>query len=206
MGIPQLLSKFSPRAPRFVTIEGQIIPDGGVIATNDGFRHHVHGWVTEVEPHHFHGGEDTRYNDSGAAAADPWWTSNPDLLETERRHMADAFPAFKENNVHGHPSWRGPINTGRGLFDVRVIHRPGHGLPDVQVIRPHRLIRNEGRRARRSPHLYDSGNLCVARQEDWQGDQHDAVTVVAWTAHWLAAYTQWRMSGAWPTRGFVPTS
>jgi len=52
-----------------------------------------------------------------------------------------------------------------------------------------------------SPHLYVSGNLCVADRSEWDPVGHDVATAVAWGAHWLAAYTEWRMSRHWPVDG-----
>ncbi len=104
----------------------------------------------------------------------------------------------------GDYAWVGEIDTGRGRFLVLVLPQLDHSLPSVKVIRPGRLGRPEGRRWRRSRHLYDSDALCIADREDWKPQIHDTAVAVAWAAHWLACYTEWRMSGRWPTEGYVP--
>lgn len=107
--------------------------------------------------------------------------------------MKERFPGFmlERSEETGRPYWVGQINTGRGQFIVAIYHRRSRKLPPtVCVLRPERLGRHEGRRWRRPPHLYDNDDLCVCELEDWDPDQHDAATVGAWTAHWLAAYTE----------------
>ncbi|CPT75881.1 Uncharacterised protein [Mycobacteroides abscessus] len=78
--------------------------------------------------------------------------------------------------------------------------RRDQGLPRVHVFN-HRLGANAGRKWQPSPHLFTSGSLCVADASDWDPEQHTAATVTAWAAHWLAAYTEWRMSRRWPVEG-----
>jgi hypothetical protein len=95
----------------------------------------------------------------------------------------------------------GDIDTGRGKFKVVVVLRRDQGLPFVRLFGGPRLGVNAGRRWMPSPHLYLNGNLCVADSADWNQDEHTAATVVAWTAHWLAAYTEWRITRRWPVQG-----
>ena len=196
MGLHRLANLVLSRKPRYVTIEGLLVTEG-IVTTDAGFTHARFGRVTQIEPHDFHDGPEA----TDSAAAGPWWETAPDRLASERVHMADAFPGFQFVDLDGKPSWEGTINSGRGLFEARLTHRADHSIPRIEVIRPHRLERKTGRRMQRAPHLFDSGALCVAREEDWDAERHDLVTAVGWAAHWLAAYSVWRVSGEkWPTR------
>lgn len=196
MTIPALLSKMSRRVPRYVTINGLVI-SGGVTAAAAGHTHPEHGRVTPVVAHRNHGG---RVPDDRVGSR--WWVEEPQRLEAEVAAMASAFPGFAPGHREGRPSWTGTLNTGRGVFEVELVHRADHSLPDVIPVTPTRLRRREGRRHFPSPHLFVSGNLCVARRkEDWRPNIHDMTVVVAWTAHWLAAYTEWRITGRWNCEG-----
>lgn len=197
MTLPALLSTLSPKTSRFVTVGGRIVT-GGVSSDARGRpRHPEHGPVTPVPPHTNHGGALPE-----VAPDPPWWVDHPEVLRAEIAAMARAFRGFKLHEVDGAPAWVGTLNTGRGRFGVTVVHRPDHGLPYVRPDRPGRFQRHEGPRTVKSPHLYVNGDLCVAGQDDWDPDSHDATTVLAWTAHWLATFTEWRITGrGWPCEG-----
>lgn len=197
MTLPTLISKMSGRTPRFVTVAGRILSGTDVVATGNGHHHPDHGRVTPVRRHHNHGGEPPEED-----AAEPWWEQDPALLEAEQIAMAEAFPDFVRTEYAGRPAWRGVLDTGRGRYEVTIVHRPDHGLPHVVPSHPSLFRRKEGRRFSRSPHLYRNGHLCVAGRDDWEPNRDDAVTVVAWAAHWLAAFTEWRITGrGWPSDG-----
>jgi hypothetical protein len=149
-----------------------------------------------VAGHTFHGGDDPQTSEATA-----WWEIDEIAADQERAAMARAFPSFAEIAVDGRWGWLGTIDTGRGSFLVEILNQPDRSLPSVRVIRPGHLGRPAGKRMRRPPHLYDSGRLCVASLNDWQPDQHNAVTVTAWAAHWLAAYTEWLITLRWPEPG-----
>lgn len=195
MGLQRLASLVLSKKPRYVTLDGLLVSEG-VVAMDSGFAHASYGRVTAMEPHTFHDGPEM----PEAESTGPWWEVAPNLLASEVAHMAKAFPGFRLTSEGGRPGWEGTINTGRGRFEVRLTHRPDHSIPRIEVIRPQRLERKAGRRMQRAPHLFDSGALCVATVEDWNPARHDAVTAVAWAAHWLAVYSVWRISGEkWPT-------
>ena len=202
MGLISLMRMISTSKPRFVTIDGQVISEG-IRAINGHAVHPRHGRVTPVPRHADHGGpdpSDVRATVNGGA----WWTRLPERLAEEQRAMAFAFPGFHRIVRGGRPGWAGTINTGYGSFRVEIVHRPHiTALPEARVI-DRRLERKEGGRFRPSEHLFTSGALCYARDEDFHPhDGHDAVTVVAWVAHWLAEYVYWHISGRWPTKGPV---
>ena len=201
MSLIGVLSRLSLAAPRWVTVNGVLVTDG-VTVSNGVASHPQHGLVTPVKPHTFHGGTAP----PRGAELRPWWEQQPDLLEAERTAMAAAFPGFTLTfSKKGRPSWTGEIDTGRGRFEVRVTHARDRGvIPLVKVLSPKRLGRPEGRRFRRPDHLYLSDHLCVAAEADWNPTTDDATTVLAWTAHWLAVYSEWRVrGGAWPVVGHV---
>lgn len=198
MTITALLSAHGVHVPRYVAVDGQIVLDD-VTSTPSGIAHRDLGVVTPIPNHTFHGGEDP--NDAGSGRG-PWWSDDGQL----RRHivaMERSFPNFTyippETDMA--PCWVGEINTGRGRFTIGVILRWDQGLPYVKVLSKQRLGRNIAGKFVPSPHLYRSGNLCVADSTDWLPNQHTAATVTGWAAHWLACFTEWRMTIKWPVAG-----
>lgn len=198
MSMPALLSHFGINTARFVTSAGEIVFDG-VTKTVDGFTHATLGAVTPVAKHTFHGGEDEPHDSPAGPAV--WWNDGVQLA----RHidaMQTAFPDFvyvPPDDDSG-PFWAGVIDTGRGKFDVGIFPRRDQELPRVTVLN-RRLGAQAGRKWQDSPHLYLNGSLCVADRQDWDPAEHTVATVTAWAAHWLAAYTEWRMSRRWPAEG-----
>lgn len=198
MTIAALLHHHGVDVPRYVTVNGQVVLDG-VNSTPSGFVHSVLGPVTPISDHTFHGGEEEADDMPG----DPklWWEDDARIA----RHIAameHSFPQFIYVPPEGElaPCWGGIIDTGRGKFKVLVATRRDEGLPRVTVVGP-KLGMHAGRRWIPSPHLYLNGNLCVADQRDWDPSAHTVATVTAWAAHWLAAYTEWRIIRRWPTEG-----
>ena len=197
MSLPALISKLSGRTPRFVTVSGRVVSGAEVVATSDGHHHPDHGYVTPIRRHTNHGG-----SASPETHVSPWWEAAPDQLELEKVAMGKAFPGFAFDEIGGRPAWRGKVNTGRGTFEITIVHRPDHRTPRVVPTTRSLLRRQEGRHQRWSSHLYLNGDLCVAEDADWNPARDDAVTVVAWAAHWLASFTEWRISGrGWPAEG-----
>jgi len=198
MSLPALLSLHGVHVPRHVTVNGQIV-FGEVTSTDRGLVHPTHGPVTQVPPHTFHADSDPV--DTGIGQP-PWWIEQ----EKINRHvnaMKDAFPSFtylapSSDEV---PCWFGDIDTGRGVFTIAIALRHDEGLPSVRVLSRQRLGRDIGRIYRPSPHLYTSGNLCIADETDWKPEEHTAAVAVVWAAHWLACFTEWRMTLKWPVPG-----
>lgn len=198
MSMPALLSHFGINNARFVTQTGEIVFDG-VTKTASGFTHATLGPVMSVAKHTFHGGEDEPDDDPDDFQV--WWDDEAQI----RRHtdaMELAFPDFVyvPPDDKGGPCWGGIIDTGRGMFEIGIFPRRDQGLPRIVVLN-RRLGAPAGRRWQNSPHLYLNGNPCVADREDWDPFEHTVATAAAWTAHWLAAYTEWRMSRRWPVEG-----
>lgn len=198
MTIAALLRHHGVQTPRYVTVAGQIVFDD-VAVTSTGPVHREYGAVTSVAPHTFHGGDEGE--DEVAASASEWWDDEA-LVARHMDEMKTSFPNFEYLPAEEDrcPAWIGQIDTGRGKFKVLIMTRRDQGLPRVAVI-DHRLGANAGRKWQPSPHLFTNGNLCVADQDDWDPAQHTAATVTGWAAHWLAAYTEWRLSRRWPVKG-----
>lgn len=198
MSIAALLHHHGVDVPRYVTVNGQIVFDD-VQASPSGYTHSSLGVVTPVRNHTFHGGEEA--SDDAAREDAPWWSDDARL----QRHisaMEHSFPGFiyvAASDGVG-PCWGGELDTGRGKFKVLIVTRQDEGLPRVMVVGP-KLGLPSGRSWTPSPHLYLNGNLCVAGQDEWDPQEHTVATVTAWAAHWLAAYTEWRMTRRWPTEG-----
>lgn len=198
MSIAALLHHHGVDVPRYVTVNGQIVFDD-VRPTASGFTHNTLGTVTPVTNHTFHGGEEEA--DDTPERSQPWWT-NENRLQRHTTAMKQAFPGFVHLPAEGGlgPCWGGELDTGRGKFKVLIVTRRDEGLPRVMVVGP-KLGVHAGRRWVPAPHLYLNGNLCLADQSDWDPAVHTIANVTAWAAHWLAAYTEWRMSRRWPTEG-----
>jgi hypothetical protein len=182
-----------------IDVPRSISPTGRVIFQTGNEESPVYA---PLKPHTFHGGLETP---DGEPTRD-WWTE-PGALDSEMFAMETWFPGFSliPQESSEPPAWFGSIQTGRGTFDVVVQHRRDHGLPLVIPIRPKRFERSDSFRRRiPSPHLYLSGNLCVASAEDWSAREDTAATVVGWAAHWYAMYAEWLFTGHWPTEGYQP--
>ncbi len=197
MSIASLLRHHGVTAPRYVTVDGRIVFDGVKVAGGGVAVHESFGTVTPVQKHTFHGGLDR----DQAPTPSAWWDDSAQVT----RHldsMHRSFPGFEytEANANHGPRWTGQIDTGRGRFTLQVELRADLGLPTLRVIGPKLGAFSSGRWVP-SPHLYVSGNLCVADRSEWDPVGHDVATAVAWGAHWLAAYTEWRMSRHWPVDG-----
>lgn len=197
MSIASLLSHHGVDIPRYVTVDGQIVFSGVSVTSTGSAVHETLGPVTPVANHTFHGGKDR----PEGAGFDLWW-DDPAELGRHLDAVRKAFPGFIYTEAASGfgPRWTGKINTGRGTFTLEVELRADRSLPMLRVIGPKLGAFSSGRWVR-SEHLYDSGNLCVADVDEWHADEHDAATAIGWGAHWLAAYTEWRMSRRWPTDG-----
>jgi hypothetical protein len=198
MSIAALLRHHGVDVPRYVTVNGRVVFDD-VHSTPTGFTHSTFGSVMPVANHTFHGGDEAPDKVTNNQPA--WWDDKA-RLQRHLSAMERAFPGFfyVTTDDGGGPCWGGNLNTGRGNFKVIIMTRRDEGLPRAAVIGP-KLGANAGRRWIPAPHLYLNGNLCVADESEWNPATHTVATVTAWTAHWLAAYTEWRMTRKWPVEG-----
>ncbi len=197
MTMAALLSHFGIADRRFVTAEGLVLFDGVSGSSSFGFTHPAHGTVTPMPRHTFHGEVEEPSGSSGSR----WWDEAGEV-ERHESNVRAAFPRFARSDREGRPPvWTGAIDTGRGRFVIEVATREDRGLPFVRVLGGPPLGMARAGRWVRAPHLYLNGNLCVADQSDWDEGTDTVATAILWAAHWLAAYTEWRIINRWPVEG-----
>lgn len=191
MTISTMLSHVGISVPRYVTVHGQIVLDPSPTAGSSPMA---------LEPHHFHGGHDPAPSRADSHGA--WWKVSQEARAADEASMKLHFPDFTQWGDDDQYAYGGYLNTGRGRFGILVFPQANHSLPSIVPLNRN-LGRPAGRRQLSLPdHVYLNGNLCIAELGDWHPDRHTTATAVGWSAHWFAAYTEWRMSGRWPTRGF----
>lgn len=192
MSLPSLLRYVGLDIPRGVSIDGRVLTGRAATAAV------TTGAATAIVPHTFHGGNDPAVQTAPSA----WWDDSA-ARDSDIAVVRRNFPHFILDRRGGGHTWTGTIDTGRGRFAVAIAADSADGLPAIAPVRPRALGRNEGRHGfRPAPHLYLSGNLCVADTGDWHPGEHTSATAIAWAAHWYAAYTDWRIGGPWPTEGY----
>jgi hypothetical protein len=190
MTLATLLSHVGIDVPRYVTVGGRIVLDS---TTSSGPA------PLAVAPHRFHDGEDPA--PERVAYVNAWWNTDPGARANDGAAMATHFPNFLQYGEDGDNAYGGELNTGRGRFKILVLPHVDRSMPSIMPLHGG-LGRPLGRRLQRPPHLYTSGNLCIASATDWNPNEHTTATATAWAAHWFAAFTEWRISGRWPTDGF----
>lgn len=192
MTLATMLSHVGIDVPRYVTVDGEIVldPTSSTSATSAPMA---------VASHRFHDGDDPAPTRS--SYTDAWWNADLDARAADEAAMAAHFPGFHQLGENDDYFFGGELNTGRGRFKIFVLPHVDRSLPSVVPLHKG-LGRPMGRRLQRPPHLYTSGNLCIATNSDWNSSERTTATAVAWAAHWFAAYTEWRISGRWPTEGF----
>jgi len=192
MTIPALLEHVGIDVPRYVTVAGRIVLDKG--QTSAGAPAPM-----VLAPHRFHDGDDPA--PVRTVLRDAWWNLDIEAREADQKAMAHHFPNFVQFGEDGDYAYGGEIDTGKGRFQIFVLPQIDHSLPSVVPLKKD-LGRQVGRRLQRPLHVYNSGHLCVADVSDWDPSRHTTATAVGWAAHWFAAYTEWRITGRWPTEGF----
>jgi hypothetical protein len=194
--LPSLFRKVGIHVPRGVTVDGTVVLGDRQIQSVGAAT------VTAMHPHRFHGGEDpapARYDTDRA-----WWVKSPESKTNDIADMRDSFSNVIVFDDENDLSYGVTLDTRRGKFDVLILPQVDGSLPTAVAVRPKRLGRNEGRKFRVAPHLYLSGALCIADSSDWEGKGYKTSVAAAWTAHWLACYSAWRINGIWPTEGYDP--
>jgi hypothetical protein len=192
MALTALLKHVGIHVPRYVTVAGQIVfdqmsPDGS-------------GPVPmALAPHRFHDGEDPAPERGTFARA--WWNVDIASRQADESAMSSHFPRLLQMGENGDYAYGGELDTGRGRFKILVLPHVDHSLPSIIPLYSG-LGRQMGRWLQRPPHLYTSGNLCVASKSDWKPTEYTTATAIGWAAHWFAAYTEWRFTGRWPTDGY----
>lgn len=192
MTIATLLEHVGIQVPRYVAVDGRIVFDQGA-APGTGHA------PLALAPHRFHDGDDPSPERVEVGAA--WWMVDARARANDEDQMRRYFPGFTLVGEDCDYTYEGTIDTGRGRFRVLVLPQIDGSLPSIVPLQRN-LGRTTGRRFVRAPHLYRSGNLCLADATDWKPSVHTTATAVAWCAHWFAAYVDWRLTGRWPVDGF----
>lgn len=192
MTLATLLGHVGIEVPRYVEVGGQVVLDPTRASSSTPAP-------MAIAPHRFHDGEDPAPERIGHASA--WWNTDAVARAADEDAMATYFPNFLQFGEDGDYAYGGVLNTGRGRFKILVVPHADRSLPSIIPLHGG-LGRQTGRRLQRPPHVYTSGNLCVADTRDWKSEVHTTATAVGWAAHWFAAFTEWRFTGRWPTEGF----
>lgn len=202
MSLPSLLRHVGAHIPRGVTVDGRVLTGHTAAAAVAA------GTATGMAPHAFHGGAAPAIADAATPAgshARAWWNADNAARDVDVAEVAARFPGFRCDDTDGGHRFDGLIDSGRGRFRVAIVGDPLGEMPHVVPVQPRALGRREGRRGfRRADHTYTNGNLCVADKGAWDPELHTTVDVIAWTAHWYAAYSDWLLGGPWPTDGYLP--
>lgn len=87
-------------------------------------------------------------------------------------------------------------------YEVEFLQRGGKS-PEVRVIDP---PLERGKNDEDIPHMYGQERLCLylPSGEEWKPAQPIALTIVPWTALWLAYYEGWLATGEWQGGGVHP--
>jgi hypothetical protein len=197
MTLPSLFRKVGINVPRGVTVGGAVVLGSSRIQSASAASA-----ITAMQPHRFHGGNDPAPSRSNKASA--WWIQSPDEKQRDISDMRKRFANVTITDTDEELAYGVSFDTGRGKYGALILPQVNKSIPSVFMTHPKRLGRNEGRNFRLAPHLYLSGALCVADASDWDGKGFGTSVAAAWTAHWLACYTVWRMNGVWPAEGYEP--
>jgi len=192
MTLAALLEHVGIEVPRYVTVGGRIVFNQATVTVSEPAP-------MALAPHRFHDGEDPA--PELIATAEAWWNVDIAAREADQAGMRSHFPNCVQFGEDSDYAYGGELDTGRGRFKILVMPHIDRSMPSIIPLHKG-LGRPMGRRLQRPPHVYTSGNLCVAESADWNRAEHTTATAVGWAAHWFAAYTEWRITGRWPTDGF----
>lgn len=112
-------------------------------------------------------------------------------LYNEQRTMAENFRQFSFlQSRQGEVYVAGGLRTNAGNVYQVKIELPGDYPHSIPVIFP------VGWKAK-CPHIYNAGNLCIMRPDQWR-PIFSLAFVVSKTALWLNKYDVYRSKGYWP--------
>lgn len=132
------------------------------------------------------------------------------LLAVEQiGRMQNRHPNFKcrkaKKGVNGF-QWDGSVKPTRlsESYKIRVTLQQGKH-PQIRVLEPILKLRPG---AKRIPHTYADGSLCLYTREkfEWHPMKHLADTVIPWISSYLCYYEWWLSSGIWFGDGTDPAA
>ena len=115
-----------------------------------------------------------------------------DRLFLEQHRLERYFPqfTFAQSRTGGYLSVVGSLRTNAGrTYGLKVV-LPSNYPHEIPAIFP------QGWKAR-CPHIYNPGNLCIMKSEQWR-QFYTIAFVVAKSAIWLNKYDVYQRTGTWP--------
>jgi hypothetical protein len=125
-----------------------------------------------------------------------------DGQEQSTRLLA-ALPTFRRV-ARGNPYvWEGTIRPTElsDEYRVRITHDVRRLRPDVEVIDPKLVTREDGKRI---PHTFSRERLCLHLPAEWHSSMFIHQTIVPWASLWLYYYEVWHATGLWLGGGHEP--
>lgn len=116
--------------------------------------------------------------------------------------MALVWRCFKGHLSRNSAEWIGCVrSTNIGTeYRIRIEYVPPK-RPRVFVLSPSLQLLPG---ARRIPHTFSDGSLCLNMPEEWRPDLRIAAWIVPWISVWLFFYEMWHATGDWLGGGHEP--
>ena len=129
-----------------------------------------------------------------------WYQKLPGRLLKEQEIVKSSFPQAKLVRVgDGNLAWVLYLRTNSDreyLIEIIYPDRFPSAYPLAFVLKP---------KIKMALHQYNDGHLCLFSTTDrpertYIPEKTTAVTIIVWTAAWLASYEIWQRTGTWPER------
>lgn len=118
--------------------------------------------------------------------------------------MKNDFPDFIADWNKNVVTWTGDLQPTplSEKYTVRIVYSLGMDQPDVTVIFPELVKRND----ESIPHVYPGNKLCLFRpkKKEWTKEKLISKTIVPWSSLWLYYYELWHVTGEWLGGGEHP--
>lgn len=116
--------------------------------------------------------------------------------------MANTHSGFRMRFNRGRVNWTGDLRPSAlsETYTVQISYVL-RKRPAVRVLRPQLTIRES---ARRIPHTFSDGTVCLHLNCDWSPRAFIAETIVPWLSLWLLHYEVWHATGEWKGGGHEP--
>lgn len=122
------------------------------------------------------------------------------MLQRDQEAMSWWYPQFRLLiPMIGPTHWRGrikPFRTRLVTFDVVVVYRPAHSIPQVWVVEPEISRRTHPFH----PHLHAGGSICSFFPPDgtYTPERDDISRLVDLVSDWLRRHIYFEENGRWP--------